>query len=44
MLKLENVQAGYGNILAIKNVSLEIQVRRDQSPLSVQTEPEKAQH
>lgn len=25
MLKLENVQAGYGNILAIKDVSLEIQ-------------------
>jgi branched-chain amino acid transport system ATP-binding protein len=25
MLKLENVQAGYGNILAIKNVSLSIQ-------------------
>ncbi|MCP3888772.1 MAG: ABC transporter ATP-binding protein [Desulfobulbaceae bacterium] len=24
MLKLENIQAGYGNILAIKNVSLEI--------------------
>ena len=24
MLKLENVQAGYGNILAIKDVSLEI--------------------
>lgn len=25
MLRLENVQAGYGNILALKNVSLEIQ-------------------
>ena len=25
MLKLENVQAGYGNIIAIKDVSLEIE-------------------
>ena len=24
MLKIENIQAGYGNIIAIKNVSLEI--------------------